>query len=184
MLEVGRGPTRRSGRIVEVEAYQGADDPASHAFRGPTPRNGVMFGPAGRLYVYRSYGIHWCANVVCGPVDEPGAVLIRAVEPLRGIEAMWGDRPKARREVDLASGPGKLCAALGIGGHHDGVDLLARSSPARLLTGEPLPPDRVARGPRIGISKATERPWRFAEDANPHVSRPRPPALGAPSGGR
>ncbi|MCP4228475.1 MAG: DNA-3-methyladenine glycosylase, partial [Actinomycetia bacterium] len=95
----------RAGTVVEVEAYEGGDDPASHAYRGPTARSEVMFGPAGRLYVYRSYGIHWCANIVCGPVGVGSAVLIRAVEPTGGVDAMWVDRPKARREADLGSGP-------------------------------------------------------------------------------
>ncbi len=178
VLEVTSGPDRRSGRIVEVEAYEAADDPASHAYRGRTPRNGVMFGPAGHLYVYRSYGIHWCANIVCGPIGEAGAVLIRALEPLDGVEEMWPDRPKARTSTDLASGPGKLCAALGIGGEHDGVDLLAGDGPVRLLTGTPVEPAGVVDGPRIGITRAVERPWRFAIAGNPHVSRPRPPGFG------
>ena len=171
---------RRVGRIVEVEAYEGANDAASHAHRGPTDRNRVMFGEPGRLYVYRSYGIHWCANVVCG--SEPGAVLIRAVEPLAGIDEMWPERPKARRHTDLASGPGKLCAALGIDGGHNGVELLAEAAPVALVPGPAVDPDRVVAGPRIGISKATERHWRFAERDNPHVSRPRPPGFG-PLGG-
>lgn len=108
----------RSGRIVEVEAYGGRDDPASHAARGPTPRAAIMFGEPGRLYVYRSYGIHWCANVVAHDGTDAGAVLVRAVEPVAGIEAMWADRPAARRATDLASGPGRLCQALGIVGAH------------------------------------------------------------------
>jgi DNA-3-methyladenine glycosylase len=182
-LVVGRGRDRRSGRIVEVEAYEGADDPASHAANGPTPRNLVMFGPAGRLYVYRSYGIHWCANIVCGPDGEPGAVLVRAVEPGEGKAAMWLDRPKAKRETDLCSGPGKLCAALGITGDHDGTNLLSNRSPVRLVTttarrspatGRDRPGESVVSGPRVGITKAVERPWRFAIADNPHVSRPRP----------
>lgn len=164
----------RSGRIVEVEAYEGSDDPASHAYRGVTDRTRVMFGPAGHLYVYRSYGIHWCANVVCRAAGTAGAVLIRAVEPIEGIEAMWADRPKARVDTDLASGPGKLCAALAITGDHDGVDLLAEGAPVRLVAGEPIPAGDMVRGPRIGISVAVERPWRFAVAGNPHVSRPRP----------
>lgn len=173
----------RAGLIVEVEAYEGADDPASHAFRGPTPRNGVMFGRHGHLYVYRSYGMHWCANVVCGPVGEASAVLVRAVEPVAGIEAMWIDRPRARRVSDLGSGPGKLCAALGIDGGHDGADLLDPRSPVRLVppvgAGPPhgAPEPVVVSGPRIGISRAVERPWRFALAGNAHVSRPRPPSV-------
>ena len=167
----------RSGRIVEVEAYEGAEDQASHASRGPTDRNRVMFGPPGRLYVYRSYGIHWCANIVCGPVDAPGAVLIRAIDPDRGIEDMWTDRPKAKRETDLASGPGKLCAALGIDGGHNAVDLLDEAAPVRLVAQDPVTERSVVAGPRIGITKAVERPWRFAIAGNQHVSRPRPPGF-------
>lgn len=171
-----------SGRIVEVEAYEGPNDPASHAHTGPTSRNETMFGSAGRLYVYRSYGVHWCANVVCGPAGQAGAVLIRAVEPMEGIEHMWPRRPKARAVTDLASGPGKLCAALGIEGDHNGVDLLDPRSPVRLappLTepgageggGEVM---AVVTGPRVGISKATGRPWRFGLAGNAHLSRPFP----------
>lgn len=164
----------RSGRIVEVEAYEGADDPASHAHRGRTPRNGVMFGPPGHLYVYLSYGIHWCANVVCQTTGVAGAVLVRAIEPTCGVEEMWADRPKARAGTDLGSGPGKLCAALGITGEHDGVDLLDPTAPVTLTAGPIVDPARVVTGQRVGISKAKERLWRFAEAANPHVSRPRP----------
>ncbi|MEM8923685.1 MAG: DNA-3-methyladenine glycosylase [Actinomycetota bacterium] len=164
----------RAGRIVEVEAYEGPDDAASHAHRGPTERSKVMFGRAGLLYVYRSYGIHWCANVVCGPEGTGSALLVRAVEPTAGVDAMWDDRPKARRETDLASGPGKLCAALGIDGGHYGVDLLDPTSPVHLVEGRPAAADEVAVGTRVGITKAVERPWRFAVAGNPHVSRPRP----------
>lgn len=164
----------RSGRIVEVEAYEGADDPASHAYRGPTPRTEVMFGPAGHLYVYLSYGVHWCANIVCHPEGFAGAVLLRAIEPLRGLGGMWADRPAAKHERDLGSGPGKLCAALGITAEHNGADLLAEDSPVRLLR-----PDRhrsedrsdISVGPRVGISKAVDRPWRFGLADNPHLSR-------------
>ena len=170
-LQVGK----RSGRIVEVEAYEGADDPASHAARGRTDRNAVMFGPAGRLYVYRIYGMHWCANVVCGPEGEPGAVLIRAIEPLTGESAMWRDRPKAKKSRDLGSGPGKLCAALAITGDHNAVNLLSARSPVRLGPGgEEAQLGAIATGPRIGITKAVERPWRFAVSGNEHVSRPHP----------
>ena len=162
----------RAGRIVEVEAYEGANDPASHAATGPTRRNAVMFGAAARLYVYRIYGMHWCANVTSGAVGEPGAVLIRAIEPVDGTEQMWPARPKARTETDLGSGPGKLCAALGITGDHDGVDLRDSGSPV-CLDRPTTKVSAVVRGPRIGITKAVDYPWRFAEADNPHVSRPR-----------
>jgi DNA-3-methyladenine glycosylase len=167
--------------IVEVEAYEGADDPASHAHGGLTERNRVMFGPPGHLYVYRSYGIHWCANVSCGPDGTASAVLIRAVEPTVGVDRMWADRPRARRPTDLASGPGKLCAALGIGGHHDGADLLHPAAPVVLEVApgaiDSLAPAATVRavlcGPRVGISRAVDRPWRFALADSSHVSRPR-----------
>lgn len=162
-----------AGRIVEVEAYAGADDPASHAFRGPTPRTEVMFGPPGHLYVYRSYGVHWCANIVCRPEGEASAVLVRAIEPVAGTERMWPRRPKARATADLGSGPGKLCAALGLDDRHNGADLLAAEGAVRLVD-SPLDEIEVVAGPRIGITKAVERPWRFAIAGNPHVSRPRP----------
>lgn len=168
----------RWGTIVEVEAYEGADDPASHAFRGPTARSAIMFERPGLLYVYRIYGMHWCANVVCGPVGTGSALLIRAVEPVGGIDEMWPDRPKARRQTDLASGPGKLCAALGLTGDDNGVDLLDRGGVVRLeAPAGPLtsPRARVVSGPRVGISKAVDRPWRFATATSDHVSRPRPP---------
>jgi len=164
----------RVGLIVEVEAYEGQADAASHAFRGPTERSRVMFDRAGLLYVYRSYGVHWCANVVCGSVGQGSALLIRAIEPMPPTEGMWADRPKARAPSDLGSGPGKLCAAMGIDGSHYGLDLLGARSPVRLVAGPEVDPARVVVGPRIGISKATERPWRFAIAGNPHVSRPWP----------
>ena len=169
----------RSGLIVEVEAYEGANDSASHASGARTARNTIMFGPAGHLYVYRSYGIHWCANVVCGLEDQPGAVLLRAVEPRAGIEAMWTDRPKAKRETDLASGPGKLCAALAIDHDHNGLDLFAPGGPIGLhreigsYGDADLVPIDVVSGVRVGITKAVDLPWRFAIAGNPHVSRPR-----------
>lgn len=165
---------RRAGRVVEVEAYQGAQDPASHAYRGPTPRTRVMFGPPGHLYVYRSYGIHWCSNVVCGADGTAAAVLLRGLEPLSGVEAMYADRPRARRDRDLASGPGKLCAALGITGDDGGVDLCRVAAGGVRLLGRDGPEGAIRSGPRVGISAATDRPWRFWIDGNPHVSRARP----------
>lgn len=145
-----------AGRIVEVEAYT-PDDPASHAYRGRTPRNGSMFGPPGTLYCYRSYGIHTCANVAVGPEGEGGAVLFRAVVPAWGEAAMRRRRGPGR---PLADGPGKLCAALGVELDHDGLDLLADGA-VRLLT-DGAPPPRTPRvGPRVGITKAVEQPWRW-----------------------
>lgn len=184
-IEVGHGDSMRSGTIVEVEAYGAGDDGASHAFRGVTPRNEAMFGPPGHLYVYRIYGMHWCANVVCSPDGDASAVLIRAVAPITGVDAMWPDRPKAKTERDLCSGPGKLCAALGIDGSHDGADLFDPASPIRLAQSDgvsgAIANRHVVTGPRIGISKAVDRPWRFAVAGDPNVSRPRPPGWNEPS---
>ena len=158
------------GPIVETEAYL-PDDPASHSFGGRTRRNETMFGPAGRLYVYRSYGIHWCANVVCDEEGVGAAVLLRALEPTHGIERM-----RALRGVEspllLCSGPGRLTQALGLSGAHDGA-MLGRP-PFELS-----PPDdslEVVSGPRVGITRGADRPWRFAKRGSTYVSRPRPRA--------
>lgn len=163
---------RRAGRIVEVEAYRGQDDPASHAFRGPTPRTEVMFGPPGHLYVYFTYGMHWCANAVTSRAGEAGAVLIRALAPLRCIEEMRSARPVARRDVDLANGPAKACQALGIDGAHDGADLVAADLDLVIVDDGVAPPIEPVVGPRIGISVATDRPWRFSVPDDPHRSKP------------
>ncbi len=177
-----------AGRIVEVEAYRGGEDPASHAFRGPSERNRTMFGRAGLLYVYFSYGMHFCCNIVCRPAGVAGAVLVRALEPLTGVEEMLvrrsaRQRPGASvslRDRDLCSGPGKLCQALGIDRAADGIDLLAARSQVRLAelvtgTGTDAPADPpTARGPRIGISQSlatAHEPWRFWEEGSPFVSR-------------
>ncbi len=156
-----------SGRIVEVEAYRGSDDPASHAFGGMTPRNATMFGPAGHLYTYFTYGMHWCANVVCGPQGTPGAVLLRAARPLDGIDVMFTRRAAARRETDLCSGPAKLCQAFGLGADHDGADLTV--APTMAADAGPDPTD-VATGVRIGITRGTDLPWRYWIRGDPHVS--------------
>jgi DNA-3-methyladenine glycosylase len=163
----------RAGRNVEVEAYRGADDPASHAFRGPTARNAVMFGPAGHLYVYFTYGMHWCANVVAGEEGMASAVLIRALAPVAGVKEMRSARAAARREVDVANGPAKLCQALGIGAPHDGVDLVG-AGPLRLVDDGVAPPADPTVGPRVGISVAIDRPWRFSVPGDAHRSRPTP----------
>ncbi|MGY1745939.1 DNA-3-methyladenine glycosylase [Blastococcus sp. SYSU D00695] len=160
-------------RLTEVEAYSGEGaDPASHAHRGPTPRAAIMFGPPGRLYVYFSYGVHWCANVVVGPEGRGSAVLLRAGEVVAGEPLAQARRPAARAARDLARGPARLTQALGIGPDDRGADLLDPASPVRLHAGGP--PAAVATGPRVGISVATELPWRFWDPASDTVSAFRP----------
>lgn len=163
-------------RIVEVEAYAGADDAASHAYRGRTARNETMFGPPGHLYVYLTYGMHHCANVSCGPVGTAQAVLLRAGAPVAGLEEMRARRAGAKRDVELCAGPGRLCAALGIDRRSDGTDLLDAASPVQLCADGTPPPTDPQVGPRIGLSAragdAAARPWRFAVPGHPSVSRP------------
>ncbi|MBW3580091.1 MAG: DNA-3-methyladenine glycosylase [Actinobacteria bacterium] len=162
------GPCR--GLIVETEAYCGSEDPASHAYRGPTRRNATMFGPPGHLYVYFTYGMHWCANAVCGSEGEGVAVLIRALRPLAGLEEMWARRPAAQRERELCAGPARLCQALGIDGAHDGDDLITGAGGVTIVDDALAVPAAVVRSTRVGISAATEEPWRWYVDGEPCVS--------------
>ena len=173
--DVGDGAGLVAGRIVEVEAYD-ASDPASHSYSGRTRRNASMFGPAGHAYVYRSYGLHWCLNVVVGPEGHGAGVLLRALEPLRGLAAMATRRGLALETAGsrrrLARGPGCLTQALGIDGSQDGQNLQA--GPLRLLpAAAPLAPDQIDRTGRIGIRRAQAVPWRFTVRDCPYVSGPR-----------
>lgn len=163
----------RAGRIVEVEAYCGAEDPAAHTYRGRTQRNATMFGAAGHLYVYFSYGIHWCANTVCGEVGEGVGVLLRAIEPIGGLDAIQAARGNPRRKVDIGNGPGKLAQALGITGALDGADLVENDRGIIILDDGLPPPATPAATPRIGISKAREHPWRWHVPGNAYVSKVR-----------
>ena len=172
-LLVHRAPEGISAvRLVETEAYDGAGlDPASHAHRGPTPRNTVMFGPPGHLYLYFTYGMHWCANVVCAPEGVAQAVLLRAGEPVCGEELLRARRP-ASRPRDLARGPARLCQALGLAGWANGASLA--DGPVLLTAGWPVPDDQVGWTGRVGIAAATDRPWRALVTGHPSVSAGRP----------
>ena len=169
------GATLRHGevavRLTEVEAYDGPDDPGSHAYRGRTPRNAVMFGPPGYLYVYFTYGMHFCCNVVCGPEGSPSAVLLRAGEIVEGV-ALARQRRSGATDRDLARGPARLCQALAIGREDNGADLTSR--PLTLTPG--TPDDTVSTGPRVGLRDAPDRPWRFWLTGEPTVSAYRPAA--------
>lgn len=179
---VGRGV---SATIVEVEAYGGPEygpwpDAAAHSYRGPGIRNGVMFGPPGRLYTYRSHGIHVCANVVCADDEVAAAVLLRAAAVESGHDLAQRRRGESVRPVALARGPGNLCSALGIGMEDNGVDVFAADSPVRLHLGDLR---SYESGPRVGVSQAADRPWRMWLPGRPEVSAyrrsPRAPAPGA-----
>ena len=164
-------------RITEVEAYGGVgEDPGSHAHRRRTQRNAAMFGPVGHAYVYFTYGMHWCLNVVAHGPDRAGAVLIRAGEVTRGVSAVRERRPAARVNRDLARGPARLAAALGVTGSQDGIDLLDAHSPLRLeLRGTPARESEVSAGPRTGVAGAgASTPWRFWLNEEPTVSPHRP----------
>ena len=165
-------PDGRAGRIVEVEAYRGADDPGSHGFRGPTKRNATMFGPPGHLYVYFTYGMHWCANVVVETEGVAAAVLLRALTPMQGLDSMYAARgPPARTERDLCSGPAKLTQALGIDGALDGANLVGGDLGVTVVDdGQPPPPTPAATA-RIGLTNGADLPWRFYIEGTPDVSR-------------
>ena len=154
------------GIIVEVEAYH-QTDPAAHSYRGRTPRNAVMFGPPGHAYVYRSYGIHWCLNLVCEPEGSASAVLIRALQPTAGIAAMRRRRGVGEERL-LCAGPGRLCQALGITGDDNGLPLAPPWFELRARTAAP----EIAVGPRIGISVAVEDPWRYGLKGSCFLSKP------------
>lgn len=172
LLVLDDGPVR-AGRIVEVEAYRGDGDPAAHSRSGPTARNATMFGPAGRLYVYLIYGLHWCANAVCAPAGTGDAVLLRALEPVGGSEIMTARRGAGGRSVqfsELCSGPAKLTQAFGIDGSHDGADLT--SAGGLSICDDGWSPANLAQSSRIGISRGTDLLWRWYIAGNAHVSAP------------
>jgi DNA-3-methyladenine glycosylase len=161
-------------RLTEVEAYDGAHDPGSHAFRGATPRNATMFGPPGHAYVYFTYGMHFCVNLVCAPAGTAAAVLLRAGEVVAGVDLARHRRPAAA-DRDLARGPARLTRALEIDRDLDGADVTDVTSSLRVLAGVAVPADRVRSGPRTGVSGAgAATPWRFSVEGEPTVSPYRP----------
>ena len=165
------GTARASGVIVETEAYIGQDDLACHASKGRTPRTEIMFGPPGRSYVYLIYGFYHCLNAVTEAEGFPAAVLIRAIEPVEGVDLMRRNRPRASKISDMGSGPGKLCQALGVDRGMNGISL---SGTTLWIEDRSLDPGTVASSPRIGVDYAgdyRDRPWRFFVEGNPHVSR-------------
>ncbi|MFG3409697.1 DNA-3-methyladenine glycosylase [Streptomyces sp. NPDC048142] len=167
--------------ITETEAYSGTADPASHAYRGRTPRNAVMFGPAGHLYVYRSHGLHWCANVVTGTDGIASAVLIRAGRVIEGEDLARERRGEKVESPRLARGPGNFCQALGITAEHNGADLLTGTS-VMLSEGEPVPGARIQVGPRVGVSRAHDWQHRFYLAGDPTVSAYRLSPRAKPAG--
>lgn len=170
VADVSDSPEPVAVRLVEVEAYRGMDDPASHCYRGRTDRNAVMFGPAGHLYVYFVYGMHFCANVVALTDGVPGAVLLRAGEVTSGLDTAWPRRPASRSAAELARGPARLTSVLGLDRDANGLDLTDPASPVRLYAGDPVPDESVRTGPRVGVAMAMEVPWRWWVDGSPAVS--------------
>jgi DNA-3-methyladenine glycosylase len=164
------GGDRIAVRLTEVEAYAGQDDPASHAFRGRTRRTAVMFGPAGHLYTYFVYGMHWCANIVTGPAGHPSAVLLRAGAVVEGLDSARTRRPRATTDHQLARGPAGLATVLGFDAAANGIDLCAPAGRVELLRGEPPPPSAVRVGPRVGVAAAGEVEQRFWIGDDPTVS--------------
>lgn len=174
VLVKNEGKKLLAGRIVEVEAYDGNIDEASHSYKGRTKRNEVMFNKGGFFYVYFTYGTHYCCNVVTGKRDHGSAVLIRAVEPIKGIEYMikrrFGRKLKEEKEIlNLTSGPGKVCKAFGFSKEHSGIDLTEKS--IYLIDQSKLKKNKIGISKRIGISKCVEFPWRYFEIGNPYLSR-------------
>ncbi len=162
-------------RLTEVEAYDGENDPGSHAFRGRTPRTEVMFGPPGRVYVYFTYGMHWCMNLVCGPAGTASAVLLRAGEVVSGEDLARSRRTASRTPRDLAQGPARLTVALGVEGSLDGADATAAGSPLAVRAGVRPDPALVRSGPRVGVAgDGAGHPWRFWVDGQRTVSTYRP----------
>ena len=160
----------RSGRIVEVEAYLGPIDPAAHTYRGKTPRNATMFGPAGHMYVYFTYGMHWCCNCVCGPVGSGSGVLIRALEPLHGLAQMRAARPRIVADRDLCRGPARLTQAMDISGSQNGIDLVSALAGFAIVDDGTAPPKNLVGGPRIGIRLGKDFLWRWSVPGSRYVS--------------
>jgi DNA-3-methyladenine glycosylase len=163
-------------RLTETEAYLGeGEDPGSHSHRGLRPRNAVMFGPPGHLYVYFTYGMHWCANLVCRPEGVSGGVLLRAGQILGGVSAARSRRPTARADLELAKGPARLATALGITGQVNGLDVFVAGAPVTVLHGTPVPVERTRSGPRVGVSgEGGAAPWRYWVEGDRTVSQYQP----------
>jgi DNA-3-methyladenine glycosylase len=168
-------------RLTEVEAYDGANDPGSHAYRGRSKRNGTMFGPPGHVYVYFTYGMHYCLNLVCGQPDAPTGILLRGAAVVEGLELARKRRPTAKADHELARGPALLVEALGVGKADDGADICG-DGPLTILEGTPPDSSLIRTGPRVGLREAPDYPWRYWIDAEPSVSvyRPHQPKRRAP----
>jgi DNA-3-methyladenine glycosylase len=162
-----------TARLTEVEAYDGPNDPGSHAFRGRSKRNSTMFGPPGHVYVYFTYGMHYCMNLVCGPVGMPTGILLRAAEITAGTDIVRSRRPAAKTDRDLARGPARLVEALGVTSADDGADI-CDVGPLTIHYGVPPRPERILTGPRVGLRDAPDFPWRFWIADDPSVSSYRP----------